>query len=279
MTISRRQLLLVLGAVGTPALGRVGNIKIGVCKGTTDFEDAARYGFDYLEPGVAEIAGMDEAKFRAFKAQVLSSPLRCESFNSFIRKLRVVGNDVRRDDLRAYLEMSLARCHELGGSVVVWGSAGSRNVSEGYSRDRAWQDIQAFLRLAGDIAQPLRLVIAVEPLRKQESNIINTAAEALRLVREVDHPHVKMIVDYYHLREENEDPEIIWGARKEIVHFHFANPRGRVWPRSPNEDPMYGRFFELVKRIQFGGRISIEAQGTFEKAAAASLAFFRQELG
>jgi sugar phosphate isomerase/epimerase len=161
---------------------------------------------------------------------------------------------------------------------VVWGSAGSRNVPSGFSRERAWQQIQSFLRMAGDAARPRGLIIAIEPLRKQESNILNTGAETLRLVREVHHPNVKMIIDYYHLRVENEDPEIVWKARKQIVHFHFANPSGRVWPKSPTEDLVYGRFFQMVKKIKYRGGISIEARGTFENDGPNSLAFFHQEL-
>ncbi len=281
MTISRRSFFVALGAaaaVVAPATARIDNIQIGVCRGSRDLAEAVKYGFDYLEPPVAEIAEMDDPTFQAFRARVLASPIRCESFNSFVRKLRVVGDDVRHEELHGYLETSLERCRQLGGNVVVWGSAGSRNVPAGYSRDRAWQQIQAFLRLAGDMAREKGIVIAIEPLRKQESNIINTGAEALRLVRQLNHPNVRMIIDYYHLREENENPEIIWEARKEIVHFHFANPHGRVWPKSPEEDPGYSRFFDLVKKIKFRGGISIEARGTFESDAASSLAFFREEL-
>ncbi len=279
--VSRRDFLLSLG---TAALARsaspsgIGNIEIGVCRGSRDLENAIKYGFDYLEPGAAEIAEMDEAAFQAFKQRVLASPIRCESFNSFIRKLRVVGEDAPEQELRAYLENCLERCRQLGGKVVVWGSASSRNLAAGYARDRAWEQIKSFLRMAGDVARPKGLVIAIEPLRKQESNIINTGAEALKLVREVDRPNVRMIIDYYHLRLEKEDPQIVWEARKEIVHFHFANPNGRVWPKSASEDPEYGRFFEQVKKIDFHGGISIEARGSFEEDAAASLAFFRREL-
>lgn len=266
------------GALTAPAAARIGKIEIGVCRGSRDLDNAVKYGFDYLEPSVAEIAEMDEKAFQAFQERVLTSPIRCESFNSFIRKLRVVGEDVQQEELRAYLENSLERCRRLGGRAVVWGSAGSRNVAPGYSRQRAWHEIQSFLRMAGDIARPKGIIIAIEPLRKQESNIINTGAEALRLVHDVRHPNVRMIIDYYHLREENEDPEIVWKARKEIVHFHFANPWGRVWPKNPAEDPEYARFFKLVKKMRFSGGISIEARGKFEEDAAASLAFFRQEL-
>lgn len=280
--ISRRSFFTSLGAAAFAApviaLAKSGSVEVGVCAKTAELENAIHYGFDYLEPSVAEIADMNEAQFTDFKARLLASPIRCECYNTFFRKQRVVGDDVDRDALRKYTENALNRCQQLGGTVAVWGSAGSRNVAEGYSRDRAWNQIQEFLRLAGDLAHASGMVIAIEPLRKQESNIINTGAEALRLVREVQHPNVKMIIDFYHLREENEDPQIIWEARDEIVHFHFANPQGRRWPKDPGEDPMYGRFFELVKKIHFRGGISIEGRGTFQDDAAASLEFFRREL-
>ncbi len=281
MELSRRQFLRGLGAAATAttALGRIGRVGIGVCSRPENFPLAVRYGFDYLEPPAATVATMSELAFNRFRQQVMAAPIRCQSFNIFIRSLRVVGNDVHTDQLRNYMEMCLIRCRQLGGTIVVWGSGSSRNVPPGFSREVAWKQIQAFLRLAGDVARPKGITIAIEPLRIQESNIINTGAEALRLVHEVHHPNVRMIIDYYHLREMNEDPEIIWKARKEIVHFHFANPSGRVWPRSPDEDPEYGRFFALVRKIHYSGGISIEARGTFAKDATASLRFFHEELG
>src|SRR5262249_4982256 len=151
-------------------------------------------------------------------------------------------------------------------------------VPEGYSRDTAWDQIKTFLSYAGDIAGERNLIVAIEPLRKQESNIINTGAEALRLVHEVNHPHVKMIIDYYHLRVEKEDPDILRKGREHIVHLHFANPAGRRWPHAESEDPMYAEFFKTVKEVGYRGGLSIEGNGTFEADAAASLDFFKREL-
>ena len=280
--ISRRHFLFGFGSAlaASPLLARAGGVEIGVCAKSRDFQEAVRCGFDYFEPAVAEVAAMSVDAFNGFRQLVRSSPIRCECFNSFIRQLRVVGTDVEKqeDELRRYLEDSFDRCQQLGGAIVVWGSASSRNVPAGYSRALAWQQIRSFLRLAGDFARPKGITVAIEPLRHEESNIINTGAEALKLVREVNHPNVRMIIDFYHLREENEDPEIIWKARKEIVHFHFANPRGRVWPKSPTEDPEYAKFFDLVKKIHFRGGISIEGNGSVEEDGAASLKFFREEL-
>ena len=98
------------------------------------------------------------------------------------------------------------------------------------------------------------------------------------MVRRVKHPNVRMIIDYYHLREENEAPKILETARAEIVHMHFANPHGRLWPREMGEDSEYREFFHLMKQTRYSGGISIEGRGTFDKDAEASLAFFHQAL-
>jgi D-psicose/D-tagatose/L-ribulose 3-epimerase len=282
VNISRREFLLAAGAAGIvlPAFASIEGIQIGVCVSTRELDEAVRYGFDYLEPAAASVSEMSDADFQAFKTKLMASPIRCECYNSFIRRkdLRVVGDDVNWEALRVYLDHTLARCRELGGSIVVWGSAGSRNVPPGYSRDKAWSQIKDFLGRAGEVARRHQIIIAIEPLRHQESNIINTGAEALRLVHEVNHPNIKMIIDYYHMRVENESPDIVWKARKEIVHFHFANPHGRLWPKSPAEDPVYGEFFKQVKKIHFHGGISIEGRGSLAQDGAASLAFFREEI-
>jgi D-psicose/D-tagatose/L-ribulose 3-epimerase len=254
-----------------------GKVKLGVC--TSDIADAVKYGFDYIEPAAAEIAGMSEEQFRQYADKVLGSPIRCEAFNSFIRRpeLKVLGNDVPTGALTDYVEACLARCRKLGASIVVWGSAGSRNVPEGFSRERAQEQIAGFLQMAGGIARRYGIVIAIEPLRRQESNILNTGAESLEMVRRVNHPNVRMIIDYFHLREENESPRIVETARNEIVHLHFANPHGRVWPHEFNEDAQYESFFRYLKN-GYSGRISIEGRGSFDADAAPSLAFFRKAL-
>lgn len=275
---TRRSLLLALAALGIPASAKVRGIEIGVCGALKDYPAAAALGFDYYEPGVAEIALLSDSAFAEFRQQVHSTHLPCTSCNSFIRTLRVVGPSVDRTALSTYMNTSLDRCRQLGTEIVVWGSAGSRNVPDGFPRDQAWDQIKTFLHEAGDIARARNMVIAIEPLRKSESNIINTGAEALQLVHEVGHPNVKMIIDYYHMRLENESPEILLKAAQEIVHIHFANPIGRRWPKLSDNDPVYTRFFELLRQIHYHGGISVEARGSLATDGPDSLAFFRREL-
>ncbi len=278
--VTRRTFLAgaAAGFVCPAVWGRARPVKVGVC--SRDVAGAAKYGFDYVEPAAAEIAAMSEDEFREFSDIVLASPLRCHAFNSFIRRpdLKVVGPEVPTSALKEYLERCLPRCRRLGASIVVWGSAGSRNVPEGFSREQARDQIAAFLKMAGEVARRSQVIVAIEPLRRQESNILNTGAEALEMVRRVKHPNIRMIIDYFHLREENEDPRIIEIGKREIVHLHFANPHGRVWPHDIVEDNHYAAFFGYLKKTGYSGGISIEGQGSFEKDGKASREFFRRAL-
>lgn len=279
--LSRRAFLAAIAASPTwlSAFDNPSKIKIGVC--TRDFANAQKYGFDYIEPSAADIAALSEDDFRQYADAVLASPMRCECFNGLIRRpeLKVVGEQVPTDALHEYLEACMTRCRRLGASLVVWGSGPSRNVPEGFPRDRAQQQIADFLRMAGETARRHDLTVAIEPLRHQETNTLNTGAEALEMVRRVKHPNVRMIIDYFHMREENEDPRILETARHEIVHLHFANPHGRLWPHDLNEDDHYVAFFDSLKKANFSGGISVEGKGSFEQDGTASRVFFRQAIG
>lgn len=275
---SRRDLLLAAAASAVPAFAKVNGIEIGVCGSIQGFATAEALGFDYYEPSVGALSLLSDQAFSDVRKQVDSSRIRCETCNNFILKLKVVGTDVDVSALKAYMVRMMDRCRQLGTEIIVWGSQDSRNVPEGYSRETAWKQIKEFLFYAGDIAASKNMVIAIEPLRHPDSNIINSGAEAFRLVHEVNHPHIKMMIDFYHMRSEKEDPKILLDAASEIVHIHFANPEGRRWPKSAGEDPEYGRFFSYLKQIRYQQGISIEGRGTLDADGSAGLAFFREEL-
>ena len=278
MLCNRRDLLLALAAGAIPAFAKFGGVAIGLSGTMESFAQAEAAGFDYFEPHVDVLSTLSDEAFAAIRKQVQSSRIRCECFNNLIRTLKVVGPDVDPKALHAYMDRMLDRCRELGAQIVVYGSAGSRNVPAGFARDTAWNQIKEFLNDSGDLARSKGIVLAVEPLRHPDSNIINTGAEGLRLVNEINHPNVKLIIDYYHMRSEKEDSEILVRAASRIVHLHFANPTGRKWPKSPDEDPEYGRFFALMKQIHYQKRLSIEGRGSVDADSAASLEFFRHYL-
>lgn len=248
------------GGMGPAKPWATSAIKIGLCADPPRYEAAKRAGFDYVEVGVrviAELSDEDYAKARA-EARRLELPLPVG--NSFIPPdLKIVGPTVDRDKLMAYVKRALDRVAGLGVKTVVFGSGGARKVPDGFPRQEAWQQLVDFGRRAAHEAGQRGITLAVEPLRSAETNIINTADEGWRLVKDVHHPRFQLMVDFYHLASEQEDPAIIVRAGRAIRHFHIANPTGRVYPMDAAEAD-YAAFFAAVRRIRYRGGISVEGK-------------------
>lgn len=122
------------------------------------------------------------------------------------------------------------------------------------------------------------MVIGIEALRKAESNIVNTSAEAYLLAVQTNHPKTRIIVDFFHLVSEREDPAILRQVKDYVVHLHLADPfRGRAFPRLESEHPAYGAFFSYLREIGYQGRMSLEATTSdFQADAPAGLAAVRK---
>ena len=221
-------------------------------------EKGQKSGFDYVELPLAQMMDLNDREFSSLKERVDLSGLKSEACNNFFpASIRLTGNAVDYGKIEEYLNKALGRAAQLGVKVIVFGSPKSKNVPEGYPMDKAWSQLVELLKTIDPLVRAKGITIVIEPLCKLESNIINTAAEGLQLVRAVDRENVKLLIDYYHLVMEKEDPEIMSDAGSYIKHIHFANPAGRVYPVEIADG--YIRFMDLLKRIDYEGRVSVEA--------------------
>ncbi len=254
-------------------------VQVGVCIDQDKLEAAQAAGFDYVELGVAKIASLTEEDFQRLVLRVRQLRIRVPAANTFIPgNLKVVGPAIDQDRQVDYVGKALARMKQLGVSVVVFGSGGARRVPEGFPHDEALRQFADFCRRIAPIARDSGITIAVEPLRRQETNLINSAREGLEVVKSVDLPQIKLLVDYYHLAEEGESPDILLEAGSSIIHTHIANPKGRVYPLSADESA-YAPFFKNLCGIGYSGRISIEASTPdFATQAPRSIAMIRSGL-
>lgn len=221
-------------------------------------EKGLESGFDYVELPLAQMMDLNDREFSSLKERVDLSGLKCEACNNFFPgHVRLTGHAVDYGKIEEYLNKALGRAAQLGVKVIVFGSPKSKNVPEGYPKDKAWSQLVELLRTIDPLVRAKDITIVIEPLCKLESNIINTAAEGLQLSGAVDRENIKLLVDYYHLVMEKEDPEILLKAGSYIKHIHFANPAGRVYPIKAEDG--YVRFMNLLKRIGYEGRMSVEA--------------------
>ena len=237
-------------------------VKVGYCTGLKNAEAAKAAGFDYVELSATEIAGLSDADFDAAAARLKQAGVATPAANLFVpQTIKVVGPDVDRAQQTAHVTKVMSRLSALGVQVLVFGSGGARRVPDGFSRDEAWTQLVDFSRRAAEEAKLHGITVAIEPLRRQETNIVNTAAEGLELVNAVNHPNFQLMIDFYHLASEHEDPAIVLKARDHLRHLHVANPQGRVFPQKWEEYD-YAPFFANLKAIGYDRRISMEGNTT-----------------
>jgi sugar phosphate isomerase/epimerase len=257
-------LVLAFAAMSVVAAERPadGKVAVGYCTGLKNLEAAKAAGFDYVELSTTEIAALPDAEFDAAAARIKSLGIATPAANLFLpATLKVTGPDTKPDEQMAHVKKAFARLQTLGTQIVVFGSGGARRVPDGFSKDEAFRQLVDFGRRAAREAQTRGITIAIEPLRKQETNIINTAAEGLALVEAIDHPNFQLMIDFYHLASEQEDPAIVLRAKDRLRHLHVANPQGRVFPARWEEFD-YAPFFANLRAIGYDKRISVEGNTT-----------------
>jgi len=113
----------------------------------------------------------------------------------------------------------------------------------------------------------LGITIATEPLRKHEINIVNSAGEGLALVQAIDDPAFQLMIDFFRLASDREDPAIVLRAATHLWHLHRANRDGRVYPleRTEFDD---APFFTNLRQAGYDRRISVEATLAIEAPRA-----------
>lgn len=152
-------------------------MRFGVCRPITDLASVAALGFDYLEAPATELAAMPEEDFQRVKRQALTVPVRVEALNVlFPGDLRLLA-PASEERMLAHASLVFQRGRELGVQTVVFGSGAARSFSEELSFEQAVRMLTGKFRRLGELAAEYGIFIAVEPLRRAESNLINTVAE------------------------------------------------------------------------------------------------------
>ena len=242
-----------------PASGQEHKVRVGWCTGLKGIDAGKAAGFDYLELGTSEIAGLSDAEFEAAVGRVKQVGLPIPVTNLFLpATLKVTGPQIDREQQMIYVRKAFDRLARLGTEIVVFGSGGARRVPDGFPKADAFTQLVEFGRRIAPEARSRGITVAIEPLRREETNIINSAAEGLELVEAIGDPNFQLMIDFYHLASEKEDPAIVLRARGRIRHLHMANPQGRVFPLDWSEDT-YAPFFANLRAIGYDKRISVEA--------------------
>jgi sugar phosphate isomerase/epimerase len=251
-------------------------MQFGCCASIDKAAEVAVAGFDYLEAAVTSlIPDEDDAAFAPVLAKYQASPVPVKAFNLFLpRDLQIVGPNVDEARMKQYAKRAVARIRQVGATRAVMGSGRSRNIPEGYSREKAVAQIVHFLTLVADEADGTELVIAIEPLNQRESNVINSVTEGTEIAKMVNRPSIRVLADFYHMDEDDEPLTNIVACKDYLEHVHVADTdRGAP---GTGQYP-YPEFVRLLAEAGYDGMVSIECRWQdFEAEAGPALAFLRK---
>ncbi|RLF01343.1 MAG: hypothetical protein DRK00_11615 [Thermoprotei archaeon] len=154
--------------------------------------------------------------------------------------------------------------------MMVLGSPRQRSSLPGQSREEAWALLRGSLREAARLAEDHGVVIALEPLAKHLTDMINTVDEALRMIKEVGSPALAVHLDVYSMADEGRPyREIIGRAGGLLVHFH-ANDTNGLGPGMGDAD--YREILNALREVGYRGWLSVEVLKEVEDPVAVAKA-------
>jgi len=147
---------------------------------------------------------------------------------------------------------------EIGGNAIAGPLYAPVRWLTGRARtDDEWARCRDVLGAAAAHAERAGIGMAIEPLNRFETHVLNTIADATRLCREIGSPALGVQVDTFHANiEEKDTGAAIRAAGPFVRHFH-ASESDRGVPGTGQVD--WDGAFAALHDIRYSGWITIES--------------------
>ena len=236
---------------------------VGWCAPLDRSHQIRALGFDFLEVALGPLNLEDDGAFAAAKAAVARAPLPMPVFSRLLPlSMKIVGPGADRRRIQRYLARMAEITDAAGADIVVLGAGLARNVPDGWSRDRALEQLVETVSWCSDALADSGTIVALEAPNHAETNLVNTIAEAVDVAKIVNRSNVRVIADLYHLYAEPESFDVVTALSGWIVHVHLSDSNRRPpGPAGPSNDDPYdvGPLFDRLKASGYDGRLSIES--------------------
>lgn len=235
-------------------------MKLGVCTKLERIDIIKNLGFDYIEPKLFDVSNMTEEELSDARKILDSHGMNAETYNIFCPKEFNISYAADEYEISAYTRRALANAQKLGGEIIVVGSGKARNIPEEIPFEAGRDKFKRVLSLVADIAADYNIKVALEPLNANETNLINTLADASKICEEVGKANLGFLADLFHMYRSGEECSEILKYKDQILHAHIAKrdeTRGAPGISDRAEDLI--EFHDALTKIGYKGRISLEA--------------------
>lgn len=226
---------------------------------TLDIIDRVKsLGFDLIEICVEDPDTIDVESIGSRAAKAGVGVTICGAFGPS-RDMSSEDEAIRTAGL-AYLHRCIDFAETLGSPFVsgpMYAAVGNARQLDEEGRRAQWLRAVGSLRLAALHAADRSVKLAIEPLNRFETDLVNTVDQGVRLIEDIGAENVGLLLDTFHMNIEEKDiPAAIERAKGHIVEFHAcSNDRG-----TPGEDHLpWPSIAAALEAARYDGPIVIEA--------------------
>ncbi len=216
------------------------------------------WGFDSVEIALEDASQIDA---KVVKQALDDNGLTCNTICAALgpgRDLRGSAQD-QKTSLKYLSEvldiMPLLGCKLLAGPL--YSSVGRAEFVPADEYKRQWELVVNNLGKLAAYAGEMDLKIAIEPLNRYETDFINTSAQAMQMIRDVNSQSLYVHLDTFHMNLEEKDPaQAILNVGDKLGLLHASgSDRG-----APGRDQInWGRIFYALETTGYDGDIVIES--------------------
>lgn len=238
-------------------------------------DKAAKMGFETFEIGPEELSHVDGKK--------MAERLKANNMRAFVCGAFGPNRDLTHEDPKYrqesldYIQGAVKFCEQVGSHALggpMYSAVGKRRHVTPEQKKREWELAVKGIKQAARMANDHGVKLAIEPLNRFETDLINTCEQAMKLVNDVGEKNVGLHLDTFHMNiEEKNSGDAIRKAGNKLYHFHACeNDRGS--PGSGiNID--WENVAKALKEINYSHDAVIESFTPACQAIAAAAAIWR----
>jgi D-psicose/D-tagatose/L-ribulose 3-epimerase len=229
-----------------------------------------RNGFNGIEIPLFRAAGFPAARIqRALEAQELD----CNVGTVLVDGLSLISEDsALRKKTVEHLKQLIVIAGDLNARIMAGPIYSPVGFLTGRRRTQdQWKWAVEGYRSLADTLAASRVTLAIEPLNRFETFFLNTAADAVRLASEVNHPNVGILFDTFHANIEEKDVAEAFSTVGPYLKYVHTSENDRGIPGSGHVDWL--SVFSALSDMNYGGWLTIEGFGFAlgDLSAAASI--------
>jgi hydroxypyruvate isomerase len=220
---------------------------------------AAKAGMQSVEL-VGEYAGWSDAELAEKKKFVRSFNLGMDTIIAapdWVKRPVSMVNPAHRDAFLADVRNAILIAGKLDVPQIILMSG---NEQPGMSYEQQYASLVESGKRAADLAAKANLMLIFEPLNSKVNHkgyFLTTCVEGLKLVKEVDNPHFRLLFDLYHEQVQiGNVTRTAVEAAPYVAVYHVADNPGRNDPGTGEMN--YSSIYKAIQKTGYAGFICME---------------------